>query len=463
MRNKKTNSLEHSFIEFADYVLLKIKEHNEKRGMPKIQIYRLHFMDDSAEHRMEENNHYTLLMHNLFSEEIWGCNKAITCIKNHLDAGLLPEDLLPGSEKLFDSNGKQISSPTFSQMLSFRTNLFFKLIFEVIEKFDTLSPTQNQLTDEYRAFVKSINAKSDTERQVTVPLLNFSCEMLNLSFGDMVISSFTAKEKNDLWLFFEDYVSPNTFINSKFKLTGTYVYKYGSPISTDERLLKATIHLLNAFRLCRPGEIATPFFCEHFPESRFGSSAVYLSDSFLLRPSRFEQYKQYELHESDLTLISKLYDIFERREEKGKHDLETALNRFNLSYFRNSDEDKMIDLTIALESCLLSDMSDELQYRLSMRGAALLASKREPSQTKSLLETIYKCRSKIVHDGKNLSDLKGQWENTNSSIRDFMSACEGIVREVLREFVLRLDDPEISLKQLNKELDQFVISSLHVR
>lgn len=117
------------------------------------------------------------------------------------------------------------------------------------------------------------------------------------------------------------------------------------------------------------------------------------------------------------------------------------LRKFNQAYGRQSGEDTIIDLTIALESSLLSNTRNELQYRLSTRGAALLAGLRKPVETQTLLKTMYGIRSEIVHNGKLLSEngVRKKIESLGLIVaKDFPHACEDVVRDVLRESILRL-------------------------
>jgi hypothetical protein len=142
--------------------------------------------------------------------------------------------------------------------------------------------------------------------------------------------------------------------------------------------------------------------------------------------------------------------------------MQIPLRRFNQAYGRQSEEDTIIDLTIALESCLLPNTRDELQYRLSMRGAALLASLRNPVETQALLKTVYEIRSDIVHNGKPLSDegVRRKVERLGPVItRDFLHACEDVARDILRECVLRLA-AGVSLTDLCQELDERILSGL---
>jgi hypothetical protein len=168
--------------------------------------------------------------------------------------------------------------------------------------------------------------------------------------------------------------------------------------------------------------------------------------------------RMYELRAADWDAFTKLYDALGAIDEK----MSIPLRRFNQAYGRQSGEDAIIDLTIALESCLLSKTRNELQYRLSMRGAALLTSLRNPVETQVLLKTMYEIRSEIVHNGKLLSDrrVRRKIESLGSVVaKDFLHACEDVVRDVLRQSIVRLAVGG-SLAGLCQELDEQVLSGL---
>lgn len=148
-------------------------------------------------------------------------------------------------------------------------------------------------------------------------------------------------------------------------------------------------------------------------------------------------------------------------------DMTLPLRRFNQSYHRTLPEDQIIDLTVALESSLLfREKGEELSYRLSLRGAALLAPAGawEPEKSQALLKVMYDIRSKIVHDGRLLSDLekdiKKKLQPVGISPREFPQQCEDIVRDVLKAYALRKEATGQSIEQINEALDKFIVQSL---
>jgi len=164
------------------------------------------------------------------------------------------------------------------------------------------------------------------------------------------------------------------------------------------------------------------------------------------------------LRPADWDAFTKVYDALGAIDDK----MSIPLRRFNQAYGRQSGEDTVIDLTVALESCLLPKTTEELQYRLSMRGAALLASLRNPVETQALLKTMYEIRSEIVHNGKLLSEngVRRKIERLGPVVaKDFLHACEDVVRDVLRESVVRLAAGG-SLAGLCQEFDERILSGL---
>jgi hypothetical protein len=83
-------------------------------------------------------------------------------------------------------------------------------------------------------------------------------------------------------------------------------------------------------------------------------------------------------------------------------------------------------------------------------------------ETQALLKTIYGIRSEIVHNGKPLSEngVRKKIESLGSVVaKDFLHVCEDVVRDVLRESILRLAIGG-SLAGLCKELDEQILLGL---
>jgi hypothetical protein len=127
--------------------------------------------------------------------------------------------------------------------------------------------------------------------------------------------------------------------------------------------------------------------------------------------------------------------------------LSVSLRRFNQAYTRDNDEDRVLDYTIALESCLLQGIREELRYRLSVRGAALVSGRADPVETQAKLSQIYEVRSGIVHEGRSPTDLT------------IGKVCNDMLRLILRCYIDRLAAGE-SVKSINQDLDRQLVLSL---
>lgn len=169
---------------------------------------------------------------------------------------------------------------------------------------------------------------------------------------------------------------------------------------------------------------------------------------------------QYRLAREEVDALRELFgQLVNPQTQSQLRDLDVGLRRFNQAYARARTEDKIIDLTIALESSLLSDQRDELRYRLATRGAALLSKRRNPKDTYSVLRALYDARSEIVHGGRTLAEIAKNGKIKGILINELLPKAEQIVREVFIEYLARIN-PQSSLKMINENLDQTVVNSL---
>jgi hypothetical protein len=78
---------------------------------------------------------------------------------------------------------------------------------------------------------------------------------------------------------------------------------------------------------------------------------------------------------------------------------------------------------------------------------------------------MYDIRSGIVHNGLLLADLEKDLRKLRRigiEPRDFVQWCQDIVRDVLKEYVLREAKGQ-SLKQINEKLEEYIVESLRFR
>lgn len=113
-------------------------------------------------------------------------------------------------------------------------------------------------------------------------------------------------------------------------------------------------------------------------------------------------------------LMTKYRD--DRRKKFPVGRMEIALNRFSASYQLQSWYEKIVDLTIALESLFSpTDTTQELAYRIRMRAAWLLGVDKEEEEKSSKIydrvKTMYDIRSSVVHGGLLDENTVKKWLN----------------------------------------------------
>ena len=104
---------------------------------------------------------------------------------------------------------------------------------------------------------------------------------------------------------------------------------------------------------------------------------------------------------NEMEEIAKVYSLLMHDDHSS---LTIAVKRINACYLRSSDEDSIIDTTIAMEALFGDDENQEMTHKLALRMAALssLDERHERSAFDIFKDTkmIYKFRSKVVHGRK---------------------------------------------------------------
>jgi hypothetical protein len=254
----------------------------------------------------------------------------------------------------------------------------------------------------------------------------------------------------------------NAFHRIEFKLSGIHYQDQGKPYDIHE-IDEELIDLLTGLRLLKAGNTGAP---AAFAQAKVRS--IWLPSPVTMRTfdNGVQQYgAEYNLPEAEIPMVKDLYSDLQKLNKLKQHSgLAVALRCFNQAYSRDNDEDKIIDLTISLESCLLSE-NEELTYRLSLRGAALLAKTWEPRKAQMLLKAMYSIRSAIVHSGQQLSDLgrepQRMLRNLGIQPHEFPQQCEDIVRDILKVYVTQLASAKSqSVANVITELDELILQGL---
>jgi hypothetical protein len=259
------------------------------------------------------------------------------------------------------------------------------------------------------------------------------------------------------------------FAQSKFKLCGSYQRERNKPCPKD--IPDIVILCITALRLLHSGEVSTTAAFErreppYLRKLRGIGSILQINDLYI--PSIFGIRNligfehQYYLASKEITyfveLVSRLVD---QKSSQQLHSIDIGLRWFNRAYSQKKAEDKIIALTIALESTLLHKVSNELRFRLALRGAALLREKRKPKDTFSFLKTLYDTRSNIVHNGQTLVELakKEKGKIAGLPANNLQLEAEQIAREVLIKYIFSINT-QSNLEKINKELEETIVSEL---
>ena len=118
-----------------------------------------------------------------------------------------------------------------------------------------------------------------------------------------------------------------------------------------------------------------------------------------------------------------------------------ASRRLSMALLRDAPDDQLIDACIGLEA-LLGQKGAEISYRVSVRAAALLASKtddpRDPELTFKVARKVYDRRSELVHGSTSGKHATVQPQEGGPEFSTH-SVAVWLVREVLHERLIRSD------------------------
>jgi hypothetical protein len=361
------------------------------------------------------------------------------------------------------ADGEMPESP-FDIARSYLTGLLVEPILDAINRTASLEPSHDELLGSYSRY-RPVWQSGGRTYNVLAPLHNLHCEASQVLIGkSATIFEFTPEEKTKVWN--THHLADMWMMTSQFS---TILYALSSSYHTRDYTEAAEVYsfiprLITAFRLAAPGDVGTSFVMT-LPEPEFpwneggGTSTRFLKDY----QSR-ENGTPYHLDGDSLSSTEQILQMLERAERSATlRPLDITLRRFNQSYVRDILEDRLIDLTISLESCLLSREREELRYRISLRGAALLAGERERSRVAALLAAMYDVRSAIVHGGSTLNDGR-----VTKLVRkvipsaepvEFVVACEDVTRSVIRAYV-RACERGTTPEKMNDALDALIVSGM---
>jgi hypothetical protein len=471
-------TLDDWFVDFALTVLNQMTHWTASETVPLIRYQQSVFGDGSSwtQQIVEQKDYQQLL--NRHRDEISSIKEAQQCGYEHWQAGILKlsQQLNNG-----DLPPQSLTSEQSAQLVDF---LLYPVL-DLLQRYNTLSLTREQILESYRRFREPWIATT-VRADAIIPLLNFQANLQHIPVSistNYSISSFPPVEKTAVWRIVDafhswDLLPFHSYLAAGFKLEGSRTYprlqsdqsqKTMEDIARSHQMMLTEVrNIVTALRLFKAGDVGVTAYIEKSTEvppfggyPSMGIPGAGMSDFQVRRHGSV-----YILDETEVSSAKLLVEALQQLEARPhRGGLEVALSRFNQSYSRDFFEDRLIDLAIALESCLLAmpNTKTELRYRFALRGAALLAKDRNPSETNRLLLTLYDARSAIVHEGKYLSEQKKKDKYlAGHDPREFVQVCEDIVREILRGYIGGLINAgsQSSVSKVNERLEQQILKGL---
>ena len=141
-----------------------------------------------------------------------------------------------------------------------------------------------------------------------------------------------------------------------------------------------------------------------------------------------------EVGEDEIDQAKHLYEIMVNPDSDVAAKLRIPIDRWIKSKAGGDLVDKMIDLGIAFEVLYLSDVNEELTFRLGVRAAWYLG--KDEEHRKELLKKfgdIYRCRSNAVHNGK--LGKTARFGEKDIPISEFIEGTQDLCRESIMKIL----------------------------
>jgi hypothetical protein len=478
----EAKSLENLFLAFARAALVQM-ESQKRSGSPHFRAIVL--QDGPAIIPSTKYGHFSFNRDFLREME-----EGRRCAKSHWEEGI---PRLSESDLQMLNGWEEDGRPVSEVIEELIKGELMHPVIDTINDAKSFNPSNEQLLEKYY-YYRSIWENPDIANQVIFPLTHFRSDIRQIStIGTRFqLAPFPPEERATVWNKSYPYdwyqlapIEPDIYEKSTtFKLIASHD-------GSEYPFIDEAGDILTTLRLWKLGAVAIPVvFVRHasawLHRTKVAEFNVTLLNDYRIHKGRRKlgrSHAPYILDETDLPEINTLFNALQtlsRQNSSGKQkspnkplpaeatrrygELDMAIRRFNQSYLRDLPEDQIIDLAIVLESTLLAKERDELNYRLSLRGAALLADQSQWGLHKSqmLLKIMYEVRSGIVHNGQYLADLQKSIDKLKPfeiQPQDFAQQCENIVRDILRTYVFRRAEGK-SLETINQELERQILEGL---
>jgi hypothetical protein len=304
---------------------------------------------------------------------------------------------------------------------------------------------------------------------VIAPVANFRTDLVRAQrFDDLELRPMRIADKSSLWKRFGFPFSLGVFDfdlvwGAGFQLRGQYRFpreeRVEHPLGRD-----IVSDFLSALRLHKAGPVGVTNYLTLLSQPAswdFVSRQIsYRDETLTVQLSG----NPYFLPVKEMPTVRRLYrDLRMQRGLPRGGGLSLALRSFNQSYGRQSVEDRLLDLTVALEASVLTKLRSQQHKWLPLRLETLFP---KPSHATviPMANLLYAIRSYIMHQGHRLDDTFR--ESEVKKLRKLVSPAltfddggwdlavrsEEIVRRVLREYLRRLPTGE-STRKINERID----------
>lgn len=444
--------LEDLYCRFAVAVLDRIGDRIALGQMPRLLARRVVFHDASRETSLVAQPSLELFFA-MSRGEIWTLPVTRQCAAAHLHHGIFSAQQIGAAAA--DPTAVQ---PTLDQMSVHLTHELLKPILQAARESGNPRPPLERILEAYRQFLSAWTGQT-ARYLLLLPLLNFESEVTALKVGEFfTLSKFSPEDKTELWdrfaLDLEGWLSVDSISRASFKLETRHLSKPNDPATLDE-LGGAHERIITALRLLKGGEVGVATVLQ--VQEPLGGCQTIQTSQFMIEPLR----PIYKLLASEVADLLKLEgQLHLLATTQGMGGLRVGLDRFNSTYARRDLEDRIIDLAIALESCLVREDGRYKQRTMSERAAVLLAQSRKHSDTVQLTKIFYEVRNLIVHRGcsvfqTEVTELLTGLGSPTTWAPDFVSACAGLARDVLKSYVDRVSSGH-SVDETNRELDDLL-------
>lgn len=392
--------------------------------------------------------------------EIAELPEAQRCVDLHRDANwILPEKTV---------SGVPVSSLRADELGRFRLQQLLEPVGQAVTETFPETPAHRDIVGLYR---HTMTGWKDpyVVWDVIAPIANFGTNLVRVQrFEDLEIRPLTAEDKSALWRRFGFPFSLGVFDFDLIWAAGFQIcgqYRFRRDENVDSQFGRdVIIDFLSALRLHKAGPVGVTNHLTllHQPASwDFDNcQGSYRDETLTVHISG----NPYFLPVKEMPRVRRLYGELrtQRRLPRGG-GLSLALRSFNQSYGRQNVEDRILDLTVALEAAVLTKLRSEQHLWLPLR-LELLLPKRHREAMIPLANLLYAVRSYIVHQGHRLDDAfrESEVKKLRKKVTppltfedggwDFAMRSEELVRTVQREYLRRLPEGE-STRKINEQID----------